>query len=117
MAKRSVPRTAPPTLDAALPAPVQTTGLAPGLAAVPPTPEILAAQARLHAPACLEALADEARTGSGSSRVSAAKAVLECGLGKTAKGTEENGHSALPVLPETLQRLLGDLYGPEDADA
>ncbi len=97
--------------------PLAGCGAAPHSLPDPPSPENLAALARLHGPLCLDALADEARSGSGASRVSAAKVILEHGFGKAGKVTtvaDDGALPGLPPLPDTLRGLLETLYGPAE---
>ena len=73
--------------------------------------EELANLARSHAKLAIEALVDELKSGKGSSRVSAANAILERGFGKSRQNLELEGALDIdPVLPEEILNVLDGIY-------
>lgn len=73
--------------------------------------EELAALARSHAKLAVEALVDELKNGKGSSRVSAANALLERGFGKSRQPLDLDGSLDIdPVLPDEILNVLDGIY-------
>lgn len=71
----------------------------------------LAALARGHAKLAVEALVDELKNGKGSSRVSAANALLERGFGKSRQPLDLDGSLDIdPVLPDEILNVLDGIY-------
>lgn len=73
--------------------------------------EELASLARSHAKLAVEALVDEVMNGKGSSRVSAANAILERGFGKSRQTLDLDGSLDVdPVLPDEILNVLDGIY-------
>lgn len=73
--------------------------------------EELTALARSHAKLAVEALVDELQNGKGTSRVSAANALLERGFGKSRQSLDLEGSLNVdPVLPDEILNVLDGIY-------
>lgn len=71
----------------------------------------LASLARSHAKLAVEALVDELKNGKGSSRVSAASAILDRGFGKSRQSLDLEGNLDVdPVLPDEILNVLDGIY-------
>lgn len=76
-----------------------------------PSQEELTSIARSHAKLAIEALVDELKIGKGSSRVSAANAILEHAFGKSRQNVELEGSLNInPELPEEILNALDGIY-------
>lgn len=81
-----------------------------------PTHAELIEHARRYGPACIEALAHEMQNGSGASRISAAKELLDRGFGKIGQPVEVGGSGGGPVearveLSPEVAAMLGTVAG------